>query len=90
MVFIDAAKGQYKEFWNGCIDLCKEGAVIISDNVLLKARTASDEYVTDKRHKTSVRRMREYLQYINNLDYAETAVLSVGDGVAVSIIKRIR
>jgi predicted O-methyltransferase YrrM len=86
LVFIDAAKGHYREFWDGSIPLCRRDAVIISDNVLIKARTASDEYVTEKRQKTSVRRMREFIEYITKLDYADTAVLSVGDGVAVSVL----
>lgn len=86
LVFIDAAKGHYREFWDGSIPLCRNDAVIVSDNVLLKARTASDEYVTEKRHKTSVRRMRDFIEYITKLKYADTAVLSVGDGVAVSVL----
>lgn len=87
LVFIDASKGHYKEFWDGSIPLCKKDAVILSDNVLFKAQTVSDEYVTEKRQKTMVRRMREYIQYITNLDYADTAVLSVGDGIAMSVIR---
>ncbi|MEL7655866.1 MAG: O-methyltransferase [Bacillota bacterium] len=87
LVFIDASKGHYKEFWDGSIPLCKKDAVILSDNVLFQARTVSDEYVTEKRQKTMVRRMREYIQYITNLDYADTAVLSVGDGIAVSVLR---
>lgn len=87
LVFIDAAKSLYKDFWNACIPLCRKGAVIISDNVLLKARTASDEYITKRRQKTSVRHMREYLDYITGSKEAHTAVLSVGDGVAVSVLK---
>jgi predicted O-methyltransferase YrrM len=86
-VFIDAAKGHYREFWDGSIPICRKDAVILSDNVLLKARTASDEYVTEKRQKTSVKRMREFIKYITALDYADTAVLSIGDGVAVSVLK---
>ena len=87
LVFIDAAKSRYTEFWEGCIPLCRKGAVILSDNVLLKARTASDEYVTERRQKTSVRRMREYIDYIMKLEYADTAVLAIGDGIAFSILK---
>lgn len=87
VVFIDAAKSCYKEFWKASVPLCRKGAVVISDNVLLKARTASDEYVTERRQKTSVRRMREFLNYIRKLDYADTAVLTVGDGIAVSVLK---
>lgn len=86
-VFIDAAKSLYKKFWDGCIPLCRKEAVILSDNVLLKARTASDEFITERRQKTSVRHMREYLSYITKLDYADTAVLPVGDGIAVSVLK---
>jgi len=88
MVFIDAAKGHYKEFWDGSIPLCKKDAVILSDNVLFKARTASDEFVTDKKNKTIIRRMREYVTYINDLEYAHTSILSVGDGIAVSVLNR--
>lgn len=86
-VFIDAAKSLYKKFWDGCIPLCRKEAVILSDNVLLKARTASDEFITERRQKTSVRHMREYLSYITGLDYADTAVLPVGDGIAVSVLR---
>ncbi|HWQ77985.1 MAG TPA: O-methyltransferase [Anaerovoracaceae bacterium] len=88
LVFIDAAKSLYKEFWDGCIPLCRKEAVIVSDNVLLKARTASDEYITERRQKTSVRHMREYIKYITKSKDADTALLPVGDGVAVSVLKR--
>jgi len=87
LVFIDAAKSFYRDFWDASIPLCRKGAVIISDNVLLNARTASDEYITKRRQKTSVRHMREYLQYIAGSKEAHTAVLPVGDGVAVSVLK---
>ena len=86
LVFIDAAKSCYKEFWDACVPLCRKEAVILSDNVLLKARTASDEYITDRRQKTSVRHMRKYINYITKLKFVHTAVLPVGDGVAVSVL----
>ena len=87
MVFIDASKGHYQEFWDGCIPLCKKDAVILCDNVLFRGRTASDEFVTDQKHKTIINRMREFVQSITNVDYADTAILTVGDGVSVSVLK---
>ncbi len=87
LVFIDAAKSYYRKFWDACIPLCRNEAVILSDNVLLQARTASDDYITDRRQKTSVRHMREYLSYITKTEKADTAVLAVGDGIAVSVIR---
>jgi Predicted O-methyltransferase len=88
LVFIDAAKSLYRKFWDSSIPICRKEAVILSDNVLIKARTVSDEFITERRQKTSVRRMREFIEYIMKLDYADTAVLPIGDGIAVSVLKR--
>ena len=85
-VFIDAAKGQYLEFFNKTKDLLTEDALIISDNVLFKGMVATDELVI-RRKKTIVKRLREYLEYINNLEGFTTAVLSISDGVALTYNK---
>ncbi|MDO4868945.1 MAG: O-methyltransferase [Bacillota bacterium] len=86
MVFIDAAKSHYKEFWDLALPMCTDEALIICDNVLMKGMTASDSFDTKGRYKTSIRRMREFIAYIKSLDYADTVVLPVGDGVSISII----
>lgn len=88
VVFIDAAKSHYKAFWDLALPLCKDDAVIICDNVLMKGMTASDEYDPNRKYKTSIRKMREFISYINNLEYAETCVLPVGDGVSISVIDK--
>ena len=87
-VFIDAAKNHYREYWDQIMKLVSPGAVIVSDNVLLEGVTVSDEYLTTRRDRTSMMRMREYLDHITDLDGVYTSVLPVGDGVAVSILKR--
>lgn len=87
IVFIDAAKSHYKIFWDLALPLCNRNAMIICDNVLMKGMTASDEYDLRKKYKTSIRKMREFIHYINNLEYAETCVLPVGDGVSVSVLE---
>ena len=86
VAFIDAAKSHYREFWDLIIPLMNRDGLIICDNILMKGMTASDEFDTRGRYKTSIRKMREFVQYINNLDYADTTVLPVGDGVSVSIL----
>lgn len=88
VVFIDAAKSHYREFWDLAVPLCKDDAVIICDNILMKGMTASDEYDKGRRYKTSIRKMREFVIYINSLDYADTCVLPVGDGVSISVIDK--
>lgn len=87
-VFIDAAKSHYKEFWDLCVPLVNEDGLIICDNVLMRGMTASETFDTKKRYKTSIRNMREFLLYIKQLDYADTAVLPVGDGVSISTIEK--
>ncbi len=86
MVFIDAAKGHYKSFFDRSIKVLKPQGVIVSDNVLYKGMTASNEFLV-KRKRTIASRMRIYLNYIYNHPEFETAVLSVGDGIAVSVRK---
>lgn len=88
VVFIDAAKSHYKAFWDLALPLCSQDALIICDNVLMKGMTASDEYDPNRKYKTSIRKMREFIKYITNLDYAETCILPVGDGVSVSVINK--
>lgn len=82
-IFLDAAKGQYLEFFNSCIKLLNEKGVIMSDNVLFKGMVASDELVI-RRKKTIVKRLREYLKYINHLEGYTSCVIPIGDGVALT------
>ena len=75
-VFIDAAKSHYRRFWDAALKHCSKGAVIVSD-----------KYDETGKYRTNIRRMREFVEYITNVDYADTALLPVGDGVAISILK---
>jgi predicted O-methyltransferase YrrM len=86
MIFLDAAKGQYKLFYDLVIDKLKTGGLLVSDNILYKGMVASDKYVI-RRKKTIVKRMRSYLDYISNCDYLDTSLISIGDGVALSYKK---
>lgn len=83
MIFLDAAKGQYKLFYDLVIDKLKVGGLLISDNILYKGMIADDNLVM-RRKKTIVKRMRNYLDYICNCDYLSTSLIPIGDGVALS------
>lgn len=87
-VFIDAAKSHYRVFWDKIINDCAEEAVILCDNVLLKGITASDDYLTSRRDRTSMMRMRDFLRHIHQLEGVSTSVLSVGDGLSISVLER--
>lgn len=83
LIFLDAAKGQYIEFFKESSKLLKKGGIIISDNVLYKGMVASDELVI-RRKKTIVKRLRNYLEYINQIEGYTSSILPVGDGVAIT------
>lgn len=82
-IFLDAAKGQYKYFFDKCIELLNPGGIIVSDNVLFKGMVASDQLVI-RRKKTIVKRLREFLLYINNIAGYTSSVIPIGDGVAIT------
>lgn len=86
-VFIDAAKSHYKRFLDAALSVCSENALIVSDNILQKGMTVSDQYDPQKKHKTNIKKMREYVDYICSSRELETSLLSTGDGLAVSIFR---
>lgn len=83
MIFIDAAKGHYKMFFDMLIGKLNHGGIVISDNILYKGMIASDDYVV-RRKKTIVKRMRTYLDYICDLEGVSTSLIPIGDGLAIS------
>lgn len=87
LVFIDAAKGYYNEFFDLILPLLNDGGLIVSDNVLYKGMTATDDLVK-RRQKTIVGRMRDYLEMLCNHNDLTTSVLPIGDGVALSYYNR--
>jgi len=87
VVFIDAAKSHYKDFFDAALPYCHSGTIIICDNMLFKARVVSDEYDPDRRHKTNIRKLREFADYLFSLDSMNSTFLSVGDGLTISVIK---
>ena len=83
VIFVDAAKGQYMEFFPHCERLLKSGGMLISDNVLYKGMTATDELVV-RRKITIVRRLRKYLEMLKENKSFSTALIPIGDGFALS------
>lgn len=82
-IFLDAAKGQYMDFFHKCKDSLNIGGIIVSDNVLYKGMVATDKLVV-RRKKTIVRRLREFLKHINEIEGYTSCVIPIGDGVALT------
>lgn len=83
-VFIDASKSHYREFFDRAEKLASKGAIVICDNVLMKAYLVDDrEYDPGRRHRTSVKRMQEFIDYLFERKDLSVSLLSDGDGLAV-------
>ncbi|EFI42437.1 O-methyltransferase [Peptoniphilus sp. oral taxon 386] len=80
MIFIDAAKGQYENYFNMSLKNLSEDGIIICDNVLFRGMIANQELV--KRRKiTIVKRLRKFLKEIEENEEFISSIVPIGDGV---------
>ena len=86
-IFMDAAKGQYIHFLPDILRLLVKGGILISDNVLQAGDIIQSHFAVERRNRTIYKRMREYLSTLKNSSELETAILPLGDGVALSVRK---
>lgn len=84
-IFLDAAKGQYIHYLPEITRLLAEGGLLVSDNVLQDGEVIESRFAVERRNRTIHSRMREYLFELKHRKEFETAVLTVGDGVALSV-----
>ncbi|MFA5341415.1 MAG: O-methyltransferase [Clostridia bacterium] len=86
IIFIDAAKGQYERYFDICSNLLNDKGIIIADNVLYRGMVAKGDKVPH-RQNTLVERLRSFLDKIAQDERFSTSILSVGDGLSISVKK---
>ena len=86
VVFIDAAKGKYPFFLKEALRMLDTHGVILADNILYKGYVMSD--YNKHKQRTAVRNLREYIKEVTENPDIETEILEVGDGLAVSRLKK--
>lgn len=82
VVFIDAAKGKYIEFFNHALRLCKKGGYIIADNVLYKGMVQSD--YNKHKQRTAVNKLRAFIDLVLENKSLDSRLVDIGDGITVS------
>lgn len=84
-IFIDAAKGQYRKFFELYEPFLNDGGIIVTDNVLFKGLVAvSEEEIELRRIRSLVRKIKEYNVWLHDHPDYDTVILPIGDGVAIS------
>lgn len=86
LIFLDGPKAHYINMLDDSMRLLKTGGVLMCDNILYKGMTADDSHII-KRKITIVKRLRKLLSELTERDDMETSILTIGDGVTVSIKK---
>lgn len=86
LVFIDAAKGHYREYFDMIFENVNKGGIILSDNIFYKGlifeENASD---VEKKQRTIYKRMTEYIKFLkSNNENFFTSLVPIGDGIAIT------
>mgnify|MGYP001819205546 CR=1 FL=1 len=81
LVFIDADKENYVNYFNVIIDIMTPGAIILSDNVLWSGKVLETKY---KKEDTSTPALIEYNKLLKEDKRVETVMLPIRDGLTIS------
>jgi predicted O-methyltransferase YrrM len=82
LIFIDADKENYINYFNLVIDKLNNNGVILADNVLWSGKVINSED-----HDLTTNVLREFNKSVNNDNRVETILLPIRDGI--SIIRKI-
>ena len=78
MIFIDADKENYKNYYNACFSLIKNAGFIIIDNVLWHGDVADPN-----KNDTLTGILREFNSFLKKDDRIEKTILPLGDGITI-------
>lgn len=85
LIFIDAAKGQNIKFFEKFEINLKEKGTIITDNIYFHGLVEQDESEIESRNvRGLVRKIKKYLEYLENNTKYQTEIYKIGDGISVS------
>ncbi|OXT07673.1 methyltransferase [Thermoanaerobacterium thermosaccharolyticum] len=84
LIFIDASKGHYKEFFDESLRVLNDDGILICDNILYKGYVTNEVHVKHKR-RTIVYRMRDFISYVLDRKDITTTIIPIGDGLSISV-----
>jgi caffeoyl-CoA O-methyltransferase len=78
MIFIDADKENYKNYYNLSLELVKSNGFILIDNVLWKG-----DVIDPSKNDRLTNMIREFNSFIKKDDRVEKTILPLGDGITI-------
>lgn len=87
LIFIDAAKAQYIKFFEKFKHNLNDSGVIISDNLEFHGLTHSDHSKLSRNVRGIVRKLNNYIEFLENNKEFNTTFIKIGDGIGISTRK---
>lgn len=84
LLFIDAAKAQYIKFFEKYTPNVKKEGYILSDNLKFHGFVEHTELIESRNLRQLVRKIKNYIDYLKELEGFDTTFYEFGDGVAIS------
>ena len=82
-IFMDAAMGQYLDFFQDLFPRLCPGGLLVADNVLFENLIDRDRFQVPRRRRTMQQRLREFLKLVQEHPELTTRIFSIGDGLVV-------
>lgn len=84
LIFIDAAKSQYINFFNKYKDNLNDNGIIFSDNLNFHGLVNSKEKIESRNVRGIVRKLNNYIEFLKDNNEFETTFFNIGDGISIS------
>lgn len=86
IIFIDAAKAQYKNFFELYSPLLNKGGIIITDNMFFHGLVFSSNDDKSRNLRALVRKLKTYHDFLFENEKYTTKVFNIGDGIAITYL----
>ncbi|WP_303970056.1 O-methyltransferase [Sporosarcina ureae] len=86
-LFIDAAKGQYRKFFDKYSPLVGSLGVIYCDNMFMHGMVLLEDADIPKRNRTMIRNLQQFTSWAMQNEHYETSLLPIGDGILIAVKK---
>ena len=84
LIFIDAAKSQYINFFNKYSKLLKENGTIITDNLNFHGLRENIDKIESKNLRSMMKKLNDYIDFLKENENFKTEFLNVGDGLGIT------
>lgn len=84
LIFIDASKGNNTNFFNKYSANLASGGIIITDNLFFHGLVNDESLVKTRNQRGIVKKIKLFIEFLDNNQEFTTEYISVGDGIAIS------